>query len=460
MIDTHCHLDKPRYRRDMKKILQHAQENNVKGILIPMTHKATIADAQGLSESYKGVFYSVGYHPKYADQFDASVLEEYVHDERCIAIGEFGLDYGRLSKEEELREPIVSEQKRVLKIHLEFAVKHQKPVLIHLRDKHVSVYGEKTAYDDFLKILQPYLGKLVGGVIHAINFDRDDYVALVEHNFYFGIGGQLTYDRCEELKTFVKKAPISSLLLETDSPWLTPTARKKKMKKVANQPAFMVDVLEELGSVLNMEKAKLEELLLENTLRIFPAFEESVTSSGYSVGRVRNIVLLGADIIRQVATEVEAIESKETQALIEDLLLTCIDSRGMGIASPQIAVSKRLFIMASQPNNRYPNAPKMKPKAIINPKILSYSQETEKDWEGCLSLPNVRALVPRSLKIEVSYFTRDGKEVQEILEGFLARVFQHEFDHLDGKVFIDRIESTLDVVMEREYKKIIHSGDK
>jgi len=457
IIDTHCHLDKPRYRRDMKNILQDAQENNVKGILIPMTHKATIADAQVLSESYKGIFYSVGYHPKYADKFEASVLEEYVKDECCIAIGEFGLDYGRLSKEEEVREPIVTEQKRVLTIHLDFAVKHQKPVLIHLRDKHVSVYGEKTAYDDFLEILQPYLDKLVGGIIHAINFDRDDYLALAEHNFYFGIGGQLTYDRFEDLKTFVKKAPLSSLLLETDSPWLTPTARKKKMKEVANKPAFIVDVLEELSSVLNMEKLKLEEVLLENTLRIFPAFEESVMSSGYSVGRVRNIALLGADVIRQVATEVEEIESKETQALIEDLLLTCINSRGMGIASPQISVSKRLFIMASQRNNRYPNAPKMKPKAVINPKILSYSDETEKDWEGCLSLPNVRALVPRSIKIEVSYFTRDGKEVHEVLEGFLARLFQHEFDHLDGKVFIDRIESTQDVVMEREYLRIVHS---
>lgn len=457
MIDTHCHLDKPRYRRDMKKILQNAQENKVKGILIPMTHKATIADAQGLSESYKGVFYSVGYHPKYADQFDVSVLEEYVHDERCIAIGEFGLDYGRLSKEEEVRTPIVSEQKCVLKMHLEFAVKHQKPVLIHLRDKHVKVDGEKTAYDDFLEILQPYLGKLVGGVIHAMNFNRDDYLALAKHHFYFGIGGQLTYDRFEELKSFVQKAPFTSLLLETDSPWLTPTVRKKEMQKVANEPAFIVDVLEELSVVLNMEKSKLEEVLLDNTLRIFPAFEESVKSRAYSVGRVKSVELLGAEVIRQVATEVEAIESEETQELIEDLLLTCINSRGMGIASPQIAVSKRLFIMASQPNNRYPHAPKMKPKAVINPKILSYSEETKKDWEGCLSLPNVRALVPRSLQIEVSYFTRDGKEVQEVLEGFLARLFQHEFDHLDGKVFIDRIESTQDVVMEREYLRMVHT---
>ncbi|HIP52341.1 MAG TPA: peptide deformylase, partial [Campylobacterales bacterium] len=141
------------------------------------------------------------------------------------------------------------------------------------------------------------------------------------------------------------------------------------------------------------------------------------------------------------------------------LLLTCIDSQGMGIASPQISVSKRLFIMASSPNNRYPNAPKMKPKAIINPKVIAYADETEKDWEGCLSLPNVRAKVPRSVWVEVSYLTREGEEVHEVLEGFLARVFQHEFDHLDGKVFIDRVETTLDIVMEKEYKRIIYSNN-
>ncbi|HHS93668.1 MAG TPA: peptide deformylase [Campylobacterales bacterium] len=205
-----------------------------------------------------------------------------------------------------------------------------------------------------------------------------------------------------------------------------------------------------------MEVKVLEEKLLQNTLQLFPQFQEAVESEGYSSGQVRTIAQLGAEVIRQVASEVEEIESKETQTLIDDLLLTCIDSRGMGIASPQISVSKRLFIMASNPNSRYPNAPKMKPKAIINPEILSYSDEVEKDWEGCLSLPNLRAKVPRSTRIEVRYFTRDGKEVQEVLEGFLARVFQHEFDHLNGKVFIDRVESMLDMVMEKEYLRIVH----
>ncbi len=458
IIDTHCHLDKPRFKTKMNTILQEAQKQNVKGILIPSTQRKTIADAQILAHSYTGVFFSVGFHPKYADKFELEMLNEYVDDERCIAIGEFGLDYGRMSYDEAIYKPIIEQQKKVLKAHLDFAVEHQKPVLLHLRDGKFAYEHRSTAYDDFMEIVQPYLGKLVGGVIHALNFDKKEYMELHKHGFYFGIGGQITFKELEALKDFVKKAPLSSLLLETDAPWLTPKDRIKPTQKVANVPAYIVDVLETLSEVLEMEKDELESIIEANTLKLFPQFEESKNSNGYSMGKVRNVKQLGAEVLREVAKDVEDVKSKETQELIDDLILTCKATEGMGIASPQIGVSKRIFIMASQPNRRYPNAPKMQPKAIINPKILSYGDEVEKDWEGCLSLPNVRGKVPRSTKIEVRYLTKDGEVVEEVLEGFLARIFQHEFDHLNGKVFIDRVESTLDIVMEREYRKIIYSS--
>ncbi len=457
IIDTHCHLDKPRFKTKMNTVLQYAQKQNVKGILIPSTQRKTIADAQILAHSYTGVFFSVGFHPKYADKFELEMLNEYVDDERCIAIGEFGLDYGRMSYDEAIYKPIIEKQKKVLKAHLDFAVEHKKPVLLHLRDGKFSYEYRSTAYDDFMEIVQPYLGKLVGGIIHALNFDKKEYMELHEHGFYFGIGGQITFKELEALKDFVKKAPLSSLLLETDAPWLTPKKRVKPTQKVANVPAYIVDVLETLSEVLEMDKDELESIIEANTLKLFPQFEESKNSNGYSMGKVRNVKQLGAEVLREVAKEIEDVKEQETQELIDDLILTCRATEGMGIASPQIGVSKRIFIMASQPNRRYPNAPKMQPKAIINPEILSYGDEVEKDWEGCLSLPNVRGKVPRSTKIEVRYLTQNGEEVQEVLEGFLARIFQHEFDHLNGKVFIDRVESTLDIVMEREYRRIIYS---
>ena len=118
IIDTHCHLDKPRFKSKMNTILQDAQKQNVKGILIPSTQRKTIADAQVLVHSYTGVFFSVGFHPKYADKFELEMLNEYVNDERCIAIGEFGLDYGRMSYDEAIYKPIIKQQKKVLKAHL------------------------------------------------------------------------------------------------------------------------------------------------------------------------------------------------------------------------------------------------------------------------------------------------------------------------------------------------------
>ena len=100
----------------------------------------------------------------------------------------------------------------------------------------------------------------------------------------------------------------------------------------------------------------------------------------------------------------------------------------------------------------------MEPTALINPTIIAHSQTTEKEWEGCLSLPGIRAQVPRYTWVEVSYMTADGKRKVKRFEGFLARIFQHEFDHLIGKVFLDSIESTHDVVMEKEYRRMIAGG--
>ncbi|KIM05328.1 MAG: hypothetical protein KN64_02185 [Sulfurovum sp. AS07-7] len=279
LIDTHCHLDKPRYKYIIQNILQNAQNNRVNGILIASTQNRTLDEAKLLSENHRGIFYSVGYHPKYAEIFDKSVLEEHITHERCIAVGEFGLDYSSLSRKYEKKQPVLQKQQDVLVEHLEFAVQHQKPVLIHLRDKR----SRKYAHDDFLEIVKPYLGRLVGGVIHAMNFDKEEFIALSEYNFYFGIGGQISYD-IKALKDFVKKAPLSHLVLETDAPWLTPTSRKEENEKTSNEPAFLVDVLKELAKTLKMDSSALEEILLQNTLKLFPAFSEIVDNQeGYGV---------------------------------------------------------------------------------------------------------------------------------------------------------------------------------
>lgn len=166
----------------------------------------------------------------------------------------------------------------------------------------------------------------------------------------------------------------------------------------------------------------------------------------------QSIAKLGNPILRKKAKPIRNILDKQVQALIDDMLNTVIKEDGVGIAAPQIFHSSRLFIMASRPNARYPHAPEMQATAIINPDIIWKSSEMEKDWEGCLSVPELRGLVPRHQSIKVSYTTQDNKFVKTTYEGFLARVFQHEYDHLNGIVFIDRVESTKELMAESEWK--------
>lgn len=167
------------------------------------------------------------------------------------------------------------------------------------------------------------------------------------------------------------------------------------------------------------------------------------------------IAQVGESILRTQAKPIDKIKDNSILELIASLIDTAIASKGVGIAAPQISQGYRLFIIASHPSDRYPQAPTMEPTAMINPRILNHSEEIVKDWEGCLSVPNVRGLVPRYREIEVEYTTSGGETKQEILTDFVARIFQHELDHLDGILFIDRIEDQADLYTEAEYRRII-----
>ncbi len=171
------------------------------------------------------------------------------------------------------------------------------------------------------------------------------------------------------------------------------------------------------------------------------------------MAEILQIIELGDPILRSRAELVENIRDQRIQKLIDDLIATVELAFGVGIAAPQVAESYRLFIVASHPNPRYPNAPVMEPTAMINPRILAHSTEVVKGWEGCLSIPGIRGWVPRYHAVEVEYTDRDGKLHKQELTDFVARIFQHEYDHLDGIVFLDKLESTQDIMTEQEYQK-------
>lgn len=160
---------------------------------------------------------------------------------------------------------------------------------------------------------------------------------------------------------------------------------------------------------------------------------------------------LGNPILRQVAQPIYNTHDPEIQTLIDQLLFTLTEANGVGIAAPQVGIAYRLLIVASRPNKRYPNAPIMEPTVMINPHLISHSGEVVKDWEGCLSVPGIRGWIPRYRWIEIEYTNRDGKLMRQELTDFVARIFQHELDHLNGMVFLDRLESVRDLITDQEY---------
>ncbi|SNB46230.1 peptide deformylase [Geobacter sp. DSM 9736] len=172
----------------------------------------------------------------------------------------------------------------------------------------------------------------------------------------------------------------------------------------------------------------------------------------------REIAQLGQPVLREVAGRVADPGDPVLQRLIDDMQVTMEQAQGVGIAAPQVFEPLSLFIVAPRPSPRYPNAPRTAPTAMINPEIIWASDEMEKDWEGCLSIPGLRAPVSRHIRIRVRYLTRAGDLVEEEFEGFAARVFQHEYDHVRGVVFVDRVQDSRELVTEKEYARLMEQG--
>ena len=170
---------------------------------------------------------------------------------------------------------------------------------------------------------------------------------------------------------------------------------------------------------------------------------------------VLKIAHLGHPILRQVAEPVspEAIRSPEIQQLIQDMLETMADADGAGLAAPQVHVSKRVVIYGVEENPRYPDAESVPLTVLVNPRITPIGTEEDEDWEGCLSVPDLRGKVPRFTRVRVEAYGHDGKQLRFDAAGFHARVVQHECDHLDGKVYLDRMRSMESLSFLPEFRR-------
>jgi peptide deformylase len=168
---------------------------------------------------------------------------------------------------------------------------------------------------------------------------------------------------------------------------------------------------------------------------------------------ILKVARLGHPILRQIAEPVplEGIGAPQVQRLIDDLIETMIEYDGAGLAAPQVHVSKQIVVFEVQDNPRYPDAESIPLTVLINPRITAITPDIEEDWEGCLSLPDLRGKVPRSTQVRVEAYDRAGRPLSYVARNFHARVVQHECDHLAGKVFLDRMRSMESLCFGREF---------
>jgi peptide deformylase len=181
---------------------------------------------------------------------------------------------------------------------------------------------------------------------------------------------------------------------------------------------------------------------------------------------ILKVARMGHPVLRAKAKPIDpaAIKSAEIQQLVDDMFETMREYQGVGLAAPQIHVGLRLFV-AGFPPSRHGDDEDEEPQervplmALINPEITPIGTLVEDDWEGCLSIPDIRGKVPRAREIQVRAYDRSGKRIEIRAKGFTARVIQHETDHLDGVLFFDRMKSFETLTFLDEFGRYWNSRD-
>lgn len=170
---------------------------------------------------------------------------------------------------------------------------------------------------------------------------------------------------------------------------------------------------------------------------------------------VREILHVGNPLLRERSREIsrDELASPEMQRLIDDLIDTMRDANGAGIAAPQVGELVRIATIEVTSNPRYPYKPRIPLTVVVNPVVEFLDDELVDVNEGCLSVPNMRGNVLRHVNIRVRYWDRDGVEHDEVKRGLTAGTFQHELDHLDGLLFLDKVHDTTTLTTWEQFEK-------
>jgi len=280
LTDTHCHLDFNRFDNDRDKVIQRAVEAGVTRILNPGLELESSLAAIKLAESHPNLYAAIGFHPTDLEKWNESSIgnlrdlilphpppSPFGRRSKIVAIGEIGLDYYWV-KESDKR----AKQHEVLKQQLQLAQEVNKPVVIHMREENDAWFGHASI--DLLEILGKWHNELRAekhplaekpGVLHSYNGNLETAQRAIELNFYIGITGPVTYKNAEEKRKIVRQLPLERLLIETDSPFLTPVSHRGKR----NEPAFVAYIADKIAEIHMTNREQVAEITTVNAARLF-----------------------------------------------------------------------------------------------------------------------------------------------------------------------------------------------
>lgn len=251
IFDTHAHYDDKAFDEDRDQLLQQLPQEGIARVVNISSNLDSCARTLDLAEHYSYIYAAIGIHPSDCAQLDETSfqrLEDQCKHPKCVAVGEIGLDYY-------WKEPDPLLQKKWFCRQLDLARKLQKPVVIHSRD----------AAKDTIEIMKEHKAEEIGGVIHCYSYSRETAGTFLNMGYYFGIGGVLTFQNGKKLKEAVSYLPLERLVLETDSPYLTPEPNRGKR----NNSLYLPYVVSQLASIKGISREEVERITWENACNLY-----------------------------------------------------------------------------------------------------------------------------------------------------------------------------------------------
>ena len=177
---------------------------------------------------------------------------------------------------------------------------------------------------------------------------------------------------------------------------------------------------------------------------------------------ILKVARLGFPALRIAASPVppDRIKTPEFQRLIDDMIETMYEYNGVGLAAPQVHLGIQLAVLEVRDHPRYPEMPDVPLTVLINPEVTILDRTTVEDWEGCLSVPDLRGRVPRFKQLRVTALGRDGEKIEIVASDFHARVIQHETDHLKGEIYLDRMKDLRALGFVQEWQRYLMREEK